>query len=92
VSLADAPSVQIARKEMYLNDLWRFPLAYTIEVDEAGILDGGNWRKIAISARIHKHSADGGLKFISDMLNEIVDWERVVVKSRIDLNMIRVGG
>ena len=74
---------------MHLNDLWRFPLAYTIEV---GILDGGNRRKIAISARIHKYSADGGLKFISDMLNEIMDWERVVVKSRIDLNMVRVGG
>ena len=86
VSLADAASIQIARKEVSLLEKWSFPLSYEIEFDESEILQN-KWKTFSISARII--NIDGNLSFITDTRNSLTSIDGGL-KSEIDMNIVRI--
>ncbi len=90
VSLADAPSKTIARKEISLAGNWTFPISYEIEFDSTKVYEN-LWRTFAISAVMTNPSNDK-LNFISDTRHEITNRfaSQPTILKNIDINIVVV--
>ena len=88
VSLADAPSVRIASKNIPLRGIWSFPLDYEFQFDPSDII-ANPWKSISISARITK-MPDNLLSYISDTSIDLIDHNTKSIKKTIDIPVIRL--